>query len=128
MPLANLSAIARLRPITLGKSTLTFSNVTPCEAASARTFRMNAPSSSSALVGMQPQFKQVPPRFSRSTQRTFFLSCPARIAGAYRAGPPPMTRMSYSYLPGVLVGFAGADGDGAAAGLGAAVAGFSAAG
>ena len=42
------------------------------------------PSSSSALVGMHPQFKHVPPRFSFSTQRTFFLSCPR--------GSPPRNR------------------------------------
>ena len=35
---------------------------------------------SSALVGMQPQFRHVPPARSFSTQATFFPSCAARIA------------------------------------------------
>src|SRR5436190_14695536 len=63
---------------------------------------MKAPSSSRALVGMQPQFRHVPPRFSFSTHRTFFFNCPARMAAAYPAGPPPTTTMSYWYLPGWL--------------------------
>ena len=36
--------------------------------------RTNAPSSSNALVGMHPQFRHVPPRFSFSTHSTRFLS------------------------------------------------------
>src|SRR3954453_2456629 len=63
---------------------------------------MEAASSSRALVGRQPEFRHVPPRFSFSTHRTFFFSCPARMAAAYPAGPPPMTTMSYWYLPGWL--------------------------
>ena len=94
MPLDSLSAMPRLRPITLGKSSLKLSKLTPWAAASVRILRMKLPSSSRALVGMQPQFRHVPPRFSCSTQRTFFLSCPARMAAAYPAGPPPMTSRS----------------------------------
>ena len=82
MPLDSLSAMPRLRPMIVGKSSLKLSNDTPWAAASVRIFRMKLPSSSSALVGMQPQFRQVPPRFSRSTQSTFFFSCPARMAAA----------------------------------------------
>ena len=37
---------------------------------------------SSALVGMQPQLRQVPPARSSSMQATFLPSCPARIAPA----------------------------------------------
>ena len=36
----------------------------------------------SALVGMQPQLRQMPPSLSRSTQSTRFLSWAARIAPA----------------------------------------------
>jgi hypothetical protein len=35
---------------------------------------------SSALVGMQPQLRQMPPSFSRSTIAVFRPSCAARIA------------------------------------------------
>jgi hypothetical protein len=35
---------------------------------------------SSDFVGMQPQFRQVPPALSFSTQATFLPSCEARIA------------------------------------------------
>ena len=35
---------------------------------------------SSALVGMQPQFRQMPPRCSRSTTAVFMPSWAARIA------------------------------------------------
>src|SRR4051812_44037195 len=66
---------------------------------------------------MHPQLRHVPPRFSFSTQRTFFFSCPARIAAAYPAGPPPMTRMSNWYLPGELVAADAFEGDGDAAGF-----------
>ncbi len=33
-----------------------------------------------ALVGMQPQFRQTPPRFSRSTMAVFSPNCAARMA------------------------------------------------
>ncbi|MNN64172.1 hypothetical protein D3C81_1795990 [compost metagenome] len=39
-----------------------------------------SPDFSRALVGMQPQFRQMPPRFSRSTMATFRPSWLARIA------------------------------------------------
>jgi hypothetical protein len=35
---------------------------------------------SSALVGMQPQLRQMPPMFSRSTTAVLSPSCAARIA------------------------------------------------
>src|SRR5260221_8652854 len=46
---------------------------------------------SSALVGMQPQLRQMPPKCSRSTQAVFMPSCAARIAATYPPGPPPST-------------------------------------
>src|SRR5262244_2264447 len=59
--------------------------------------RAKFPSSSKALVGMHPQFKHVPPSVSFSMHSTRFLSCPARMAAAYPAGPPPITTMSKLY-------------------------------
>ena len=42
--------------------------------------------------GMQPTFKQVPPREPLdSTQAVFKPSCAARIAQTYPPGPPPIT-------------------------------------
>src|SRR3954471_24910458 len=49
---------------------------------------------SSALVGIQPQFRQMPPRCSRSTTAVFMPSCAARIAATYPPGPPPRTTRS----------------------------------
>src|SRR5262245_29276646 len=46
---------------------------------------------SSALVGMQPQLRQMPPRCSRSTTAVFMPSCAARIAATYPPGPLPRT-------------------------------------
>src|SRR4030095_16160374 len=40
---------------------------------------------------MQPTFRHVPPRNSRSTQATFIPSCAARMAATYPPGPAPMT-------------------------------------
>src|SRR6185437_16328580 len=52
---------------------------------------------SSALVGMQPQLRQMPPRCSRSTTAVFIPSCAARIAATYPPGPPPSTIRSNSW-------------------------------
>src|SRR5579862_6291051 len=46
------------------------------------------------LVGMQPQFRQVPPNSSLSTKATEAPSCAARIAAGYPPGPAPMTTRS----------------------------------
>src|SRR6187399_3320269 len=52
--------------------------------------------SSSALVGMHPQIRQVPPSaFWRSITATFFPSCEARMAATYPPVPAPMTTTSY---------------------------------
>src|SRR6202142_827801 len=45
---------------------------------------------------MQPQLRKVPPARSSSMHATFLPSCPALMAPAYPAGPPPMTMRSYS--------------------------------
>jgi len=54
-----------------------------------------------AFDGMQPAFRQVPPKaglpsrfFHSSIQATDSLFWPARIAAGYPAGPPPMTMTS----------------------------------
>src|SRR5262249_21786393 len=61
--------------------------------------------SSSALLGMQPTLRQVPPRISYfSTQATFMPSCAARIAAVYPPGPDPMTTRSKVPLMGRLDG------------------------
>src|SRR3954465_1419332 len=48
-----------------------------------------------ALVGMQPQFRQMPPARSRSLQATLKPSCEARMAATYPPGPAPTTTRSY---------------------------------
>src|SRR5579872_5049011 len=49
---------------------------------------------SSALVGMQPQLRHMPPSWSRSTMAVFMPSCAARMAATYPPGPPPTMTMS----------------------------------
>ena len=49
---------------------------------------------SSALVGMQPQLRQMPPRCLFSTIAVFSPSCDARIAVTYPPGPEPMMMTS----------------------------------
>src|SRR5688572_4841374 len=54
--------------------------------------------SSNALVGMQPQIRQVPPSvFCFSTTATLRPSCAARIAATYPPVPAPITTTSYSF-------------------------------
>src|SRR3954463_3899840 len=53
--------------------------------------------SSSALVGMHPQRRHVPPSaFCFSTTATFKPSCAARMAATYPPVPAPITMTSYS--------------------------------
>src|SRR5688572_15557490 len=47
-----------------------------------------------ALVGMQPQFRQMPPGRSRSMQATLKPSCAPRMAATYPPGPAPTTTRS----------------------------------
>src|SRR5207249_3321413 len=52
--------------------------------------------SSSALVGMQPTWRQVPPSLSDSTRATLRPSWEARIAAGYPPMPPPRIATSKS--------------------------------
>src|SRR5688572_20610997 len=71
-------------------------SVTPHSFACCTTFSACA-CSSRALVGMQPQMRQVPPSaFCRSTTATFFPSCDARMAATYPPVPAPITTTSYA--------------------------------
>src|SRR5688500_13632283 len=59
--------------------------------------------SSNALVGMQPQIKQVPPSaFCFSTTATLRPSCAARIAATYPPVPAPITTTSNSLAKPLL--------------------------
>ena len=64
----------------LGRFTLAVASMpSPAKSLTASSYISEA--CSSALEGMQPTFRQVPPRVSRiSTQATFRPSWPARIA------------------------------------------------
>src|SRR5258708_22912085 len=53
---------------------------------------------SSALVGMQPQFRQTPPGRSSSTVATDNPSWAARMAETYPPGPVPTTTTSNFWL------------------------------
>src|SRR5271165_1084941 len=71
--------------------------------AASRAAAMTSPTCSSALLGMQPQFRQTPPTRSRSMHSTLFFSCANRMAALYPPGPPPMTIASY--FVGMLLAF-----------------------
>ena len=79
MPLEMRLATSRLRLITAGKSTSIVPALRPNSLA-----RWNRSSTSavrkSALVGMQPQLRQMPPSSAFSTQATRSPSCAARMA------------------------------------------------
>ena len=47
------------------------------------------------LVGIQPQFKHIPPISSFSIIAVFNPTCPALIAATYPAGPEPIMMTSY---------------------------------
>ena len=72
-------ATARERFTTASRSKPTFSALSPNSLARCIRWKISEVRSS-ALVGMQPQFRQMPPRFSRSTMTVESPSCAARIA------------------------------------------------
>jgi hypothetical protein len=79
-PLESLSAAARDRCITLEKSTCTSPISIPCSLAAPRIDSIVSAELSSALDGMQPQFRHTPPGWSRSITATRILSWLARMA------------------------------------------------
>jgi hypothetical protein len=78
-PFDRRSATARERAITRVKSTRSSPTSSPNSFASAIAWRSSAVRSS-ALVGMQPQLRQIPPSASRSTSAVLSPSWRARIA------------------------------------------------
>src|SRR5690606_37343685 len=56
-----------------------------------RTLRYSSAAWISALEGMQPTLRQVPPGLTASTMTVSIPSCPARMAQTYPPGPAPMT-------------------------------------
>src|SRR3989338_5457813 len=52
-------------------------------------------SATRTFVGMQPLFKQVPPRLSFSMRTVFSPACAARMAAIYPPGPAPIIATSY---------------------------------
>ena len=80
-PLVNVFTTLSLRCCIFPRSTCTPSNMTPCFSASFFANMKWSLEVNSALLGMQPMFKQVPPSsLSFSTSAVFSPSCPARIA------------------------------------------------
>ncbi len=81
MPLVRSPTTLSLRAIMVARSRLTLEILMPCPA---RWFCASAKRSeecSSALEGMQPTLRQVPPSVPRfSTQAVFMPSCAARMA------------------------------------------------
>ena len=80
MPLDRRSLTLRARAITCCQSTLSPPVRIPNSAARMLSVRYSSAFVSSALVGMQPRLRQVPPTRSRSMHSTDLPSCAARIA------------------------------------------------
>ena len=92
-PPLSFPAIFLERSTTL--SSLKLTELTESPNSSARFIKWNTSAERSiAFVGMHPQFKQIPPRCSRSTTATFMPSCAPLIADTYPPGPAPITIMS----------------------------------
>ena len=78
-PATSLVTTSAFQAWTFAQSKVTFSAVTPnCSLCSAWLYSFAE--FSSDLVGMQPTFRQVPPRNSFSTSSTRFFACPSRSA------------------------------------------------
>ena len=76
----------------VAKSSCTSATLTPCSDSFDLVSANFSLDSSSALLGMQPMRKHVPPnRGSVSTQAAIRPSCEARMAAVYPPGPPPIT-------------------------------------
>jgi hypothetical protein len=84
-----------LRFIIAGRSSATSARM-PCAAKRWDASENSSLESSSALLGMQPTFRHVPPSVGYfSIQAVFMPSWAARIAATYPADPDPMTIRSY---------------------------------
>ena len=79
MPIVNFLLTLRERFTTLPRSKLTSDTLTPNSPALPTMWKTSA-ERSSALVGMHPQLRQIPPRCSRSTTATFRPSWLPRMA------------------------------------------------
>src|SRR5690349_11544541 len=77
-------------PMSTPSSVVRTPNCSPSRAESA-----TSAACSSALVGIQPRCRQVPPTLSFSTRATDFPSVAARRAAAYPPLPPPRITRSY---------------------------------
>ncbi len=79
MPPESCFETARDRATILARSTFTFSAEKP-NSGRWSSMCFTSAERSSALVGMQPQLRQMPPRCLASTTATFIFSCAARMA------------------------------------------------
>ena len=79
-PWVSCLEMAFLWAITWGKFTRTLSASTPISPPCSRIWDTSSALCSRHLVGMQPMFRQVPPRCSRSTRATLAPSWAARMA------------------------------------------------
>ena len=94
-PPTSLATTASFLLMAAGRSTSTEPSLMPCSAAWCRAKASCSEEWSSALLGMQPTLRQVPPRVGRfSTSATLRPSCAARNAQTYPPGPAPMTMRS----------------------------------
>ena len=98
MPPVSCATTASLRAIMRGTSTATLPTSMPSSPNLPFASAYLCEASRRALEGMQPQFRQVPPRVglpsaprALSMQAVFMPSCAPRMAAAYPAGPAPMT-------------------------------------
>jgi hypothetical protein len=81
MPLTLEATTSALRACIFARSSETWPTLTPWSASLWRASSKCSEDCSSALDGMQPMLRQVPPSVARfSTQATFMPSCAARIA------------------------------------------------
>ena len=90
MPEDNCEATFLERPVTLLISILTLEILKPNSSTLSSKCLISL-ALNKAFVGIQPQFKQMPPRCLSSTRATDIPSCEALIAATYPPGPPPIT-------------------------------------
>ena len=94
-PLVNCLLMAFLWAMTWGKLMVTRSTSTPISLPCVLICSTSSAECSRHLVGMQPTFRQVPPRYCFSITVTSAPSCAARMAATYPPGPPPITMIFF---------------------------------